>query len=93
MDGQPAAEVRTVGVPTDLLEFRSDRGVVTMAIRKDNGLLASTHTTLRDARGGIVSDALKNYSYSSVGKPLGGEIFRLTTPSGYTKDSLAALAR
>jgi hypothetical protein len=85
--------VKTQGVPTDLMEFKSGRGVVLMAIRKDNGLLASVHTTLQDARGAVVSDSLKNYLYSSVGKPVSVSTFSLAATRGYKMGSITSLSK
>jgi hypothetical protein len=82
----PGTTVRHVGQMTvggaagEILEFKARGANVSVVIRKDNGLIASMRTDVLDPDGRVVSTTQRDFSYGSVGKPIGDANFSSSAP-------------
>ncbi|HVT13472.1 MAG TPA: hypothetical protein VHE55_14505 [Fimbriimonadaceae bacterium] len=73
--------VKIGSLEADAIELRSLRFDVSLLIRRDNHLVASVTSRTRDKSGVQISEASRDFTYSSVNKPLPKSTFVLKASS------------
>ncbi len=75
------------GLRCNLLQLDGPRQRVTLVLRADNRLLYAATTTTLDASGRPLTNSVRRYTYTNLGKPPTGA-FSLPNRSGYTQRPL-----
>lgn len=86
-------ELSIDGVPGDVLRFQNESAVVTMVLRKVDGLLASVETEIKDETGRPAMITQKMIAYESIGNRVPNSVFQLPMPAGISSAPLSSLPK
>lgn len=86
-------ELSIAGAQGNALRFQNSNAIVTMVLRKDNGLLASVETQILDPEQRVVMTTQRSFYYGSVGKAVEPVLFQLSAPTGYRRAPLSSLPK
>ncbi len=88
MSGRLAGSVKVGAVPCDLIEFQREGLKVSVLVRRKDHLFARVSSEGRDASSQRLSSLDREFTYSSINKPLPSSVFTLKPRSGQKIEKL-----